>query len=69
MKKRLLVEFSCELPTKYPTLRDLPFVLLLVFVTSGCHNSLLLKNTTRPIILLSQYYYILYLYAISLNKL
>ena len=38
IQQRLLVEFSYELPTRYPTLRDLLFVLLLVFVTSGCHN-------------------------------
>ena len=43
IKKRLLVKFSCEFPTRYPPLRDLLLVTLLVFVTSGCHNS-----RTRP---------------------
>ena len=38
IKKRLLVKFSCEFPTRYPPLRDLLLVTLLVFVTSGCQN-------------------------------
>ena len=39
IQQRLLVEFSCKLPTRYPTLRDLLFVLLLVLVTNSCYNS------------------------------
>ena len=40
IKQRLLVEFSCELPTQYLILRDLLTVLSLDFVSSGCHNIL-----------------------------
>ena len=44
IKKRLLVEFSCEFPTRYLPLRDLLLVMLLVFMTSGCHNIMLLLS-------------------------
>jgi len=37
MKQRLFVEFSCD-PHNDILLKDLLLVLLLVFVTSSCHN-------------------------------
>ena len=41
IKKRLLVEFSCEFPLDI-LLRDLPLVQLPVFVISSCHNILII---------------------------
>ena len=46
IEQRLLIKFSCELSTRYPILRDLLFVPLLVFVTSGCHNTVMILNQT-----------------------
>jgi len=48
MEQRLLVEFSCD-PHIDILLRDLWLVLLLVFVTSGCYNSLYIEPTVLSI--------------------
>jgi len=54
--QELLVEFSCDLHNNI-LLRDLLLVLLLVFVTSGCHNNM--GQHISPLIALPVFFYLL----------
>ena len=49
IKKRLLIEFSCEFPTRYPLKEIYSLYDHLSFVISGCHNNhdLASKKTER----------------------